>query len=136
MKKVINISSNGIKQAIDDLVNENEILQDKVYKLEEQLQQKENIIKEVREYIENNKQLEQKDIKIKKLSQWDTNKDTRNSRQRIANNKLKDQLQQKENIIKEVREKIESTRIYGLRSGKTLIATLLNDILGILDKGE
>ena len=51
MKKVINISSNGIKQAIDDLVNENEILQDKVYKLEEQLQQKENIIKEVREYI-------------------------------------------------------------------------------------
>lgn len=52
MKQIINISSNGIKQAIDDLVNENETLQDKVYKLEEQLQQKENIIKEVREYIE------------------------------------------------------------------------------------
>ena len=47
----IKITSNGIKQAIDDLVNENEILQDKVYKLEEQLQQKENIIKEAREYI-------------------------------------------------------------------------------------
>ena len=44
------------------------------------------------------------------------------------------QLQQKENIIKEVREKIESVRIYGLRSGKTLIAALLNDILEILDK--
>ena len=44
MNKVINISSNGIKQAIDDLVNENEMLQDKVYKLE-------NIIKEAREYI-------------------------------------------------------------------------------------
>jgi len=43
-------------------------------------------------------------------------------------------LQQKENIIKEVREKIEGVRIYGLRSGKTLIATLLNDILDILDK--
>lgn len=51
MSKVINISSNGIKQAIDDLVNENELLQDKVYKLEEQLQQKENIIKEVREKL-------------------------------------------------------------------------------------
>lgn len=38
------------------------------------------------------------------------------------------------NIIKEVREKIEGVRIYGLRSGKTLIATLLNDILEILDK--
>lgn len=44
------------------------------------------------------------------------------------------QLQQKENIIKEVREKIESVQIFGLRSGKTLIATLLNDILEILDK--
>ena len=30
MNKVINISSNGIKQAIDDLVNENELLQDKL----------------------------------------------------------------------------------------------------------
>lgn len=47
MSKVINITSVGIKQAIDDLVNENEILQDKVYKLED-------VIKEVREYIENN----------------------------------------------------------------------------------
>ena len=43
-------------------------------------------------------------------------------------------LQQKENIIKEVREILERTRIYGLRSGKTLIATLLNDVLDILDK--
>ena len=42
--KEIKITSNGIKQAIDDLVDENERLQDKVYKLED-------IIKEVREYI-------------------------------------------------------------------------------------
>lgn len=40
--KEIKITSNGIKQAIDDLVDENERLQDKVYKLED-------IIKEVRE---------------------------------------------------------------------------------------
>ena len=46
--KEIKITSNGIKQAIDDLVDENERLQDKVYKLED-------IIKEVREYIGNNK---------------------------------------------------------------------------------
>jgi len=38
------------------------------------------------------------------------------------------------NIIKEVREKIESVQMLGLRSGKTFIATLLNDILKILDK--
>ena len=37
-------------------------------------------------------------------------------------------------IIKEVREKIESVQMLGLRSGKTFIATLLNDILEILDK--
>ncbi len=43
--KEIKITSNGIKQAIDDLVNENELLQ-------KQLQQKENIIKEVRKYKE------------------------------------------------------------------------------------
>lgn len=46
MNKVINITSSGIKQAIDDLVNENEMLQDKVYKLE-------SIIKEVRERVLN-----------------------------------------------------------------------------------
>ena len=40
-----------------------------------------------------------------------------------------------ENIIKEVREKIESVQLFNLISGKTLIATLLNDILEILDKG-
>ena len=43
--KEIKITSNGIKQAIDDLVDENERLQDKVYKLEE-------IIKEVREDLD------------------------------------------------------------------------------------
>ena len=44
MNKVINITSNGIKQAIDDLVNENEMLQDKVYKLE-------NILNELEKYL-------------------------------------------------------------------------------------
>ena len=34
----INISTNGIKQAIDDLVNENELLQDKVYKQNEEIE--------------------------------------------------------------------------------------------------
>lgn len=33
-------------------------------------------------------------------------------------------------------ERIESVRIYGLRSGKTLIATLLNDILDILQGAD
>ena len=33
-------------------------------------------------------------------------------------------------------EKIESVRIYGLRSGKTLIATLLNDVLDILKDND
>lgn len=51
MSKIINISSNGIKQAIDDLVDENERLQDKVYKLED-------IIKEVRDYILSNQNTE------------------------------------------------------------------------------
>lgn len=41
----------------------------------------------------------------------------------------------KANRMNKAIEKIESTNIYGLRSGKTLISTLLNDILNIL-KGE
>ena len=45
MNKVINITSNEIKQAIDDLVNENEMLQDKVYKLE-------NIINELEKWLD------------------------------------------------------------------------------------
>ena len=44
------------------------------------------------------------------------------------------EIERLNNIIKEVREKIESVQMLGLRSGKTLIATLLNDILEILDK--
>lgn len=52
--------------------------------------------KENQELKKENKQLKGK---IKKLSQWDINKDTKNSRQRVANAKLL-----KENIIKEVRE--------------------------------
>ena len=50
MNKVINITSNGIKQAIDDLVNENEMLQDKVYKLE-------SIIKELEKRVLHNQKL-------------------------------------------------------------------------------
>lgn len=45
--KEITISPNQIKNAIEDLLNENEMLQDKVYKLED-------IIKEAREYINSN----------------------------------------------------------------------------------
>lgn len=33
-------------------------------------------------------------------------------------------------------EKIESVRIYGLRSGRTLIGTLLNDVLDILKESD
>lgn len=53
--------------------------------------------------------------KIKKLSQWDTNKDTRNSRQRVANAKLlkenkelKKQLEVGEEQYKEFIEFLES----------------------------
>ncbi|MBQ1551885.1 MAG: hypothetical protein IIZ67_07270 [Bacilli bacterium] len=35
MNKVINITSNGIKQAIDDLVNENDKLQEEIKRLKE-----------------------------------------------------------------------------------------------------
>lgn len=37
-------------------------------------------------------------------------------------------------VIDLVKGKIENTRIFSLRSGKTLIATLLNDILEILER--
>lgn len=39
--------------------------------------------------------------KIKKLSQWDVNKDTRNSRQRVANAKL---LKENQNLKKQLEE--------------------------------
>lgn len=46
------------------------------------------------------------------------------------------EIERLHSIIKEVREKIESVQMLGLRSGKTLIATLLNDILEILGDKE
>ena len=45
MSEEIKITSNGIKKAIDNILDENERLQDRVYKLED-------ILKEVREDIE------------------------------------------------------------------------------------
>ena len=57
----IKITSNGIKQAIDDLVDKNERLQDKVYKLED-------IIKEVRERAE--RELKIAEENIKNSEQW------------------------------------------------------------------
>lgn len=49
---------------------------------------------------------------------------------------LENKIERRETTIKEVREKIESTQMLGLGSGKTFIATLMNDILEILDKGK
>lgn len=51
MNKVINISSNEIKQAIDDLVNENELLQDKIYKQNEEIERLNNIINELEKWL-------------------------------------------------------------------------------------
>ena len=52
------------------------------------------------------------------------------------NRKLKKENKRLHSIIKEVKEKIEGIGVYSLKSGNTLIAVFLNDILEILDKGE
>ena len=43
-----------------------------------------------------------------------------------------DEIERLNNKIDKAIEKIESVRIYGLRSGKTLIVILLNEVLDIL----
>jgi len=48
---------------------------------------------------------------------------------------LCDRVDELENKIKKATEKIESVRIFGIKSGKTLISTLLNEVEDIL-KGE
>ena len=53
------------------------------------------------------------------------------TREDILNQYYYDRKELMDTIDKAI-EKIESVRIYGLRSGKTLIATLLNDVLDIL----
>ena len=53
--KEIKITSNGIKQAIDDLVNENELLQDKIYKQNEETKRLNNIINKLEKILINNK---------------------------------------------------------------------------------
>lgn len=53
----------------------------------------------------------------------------------LLDNSQKDkEIERLSNIIKEVREKIESVQMLGLRSSKTFISTLLNDTLEIIDK--
>lgn len=51
--KEIKITSNGIKQAIDDLVNENELLQDKVYKQNEEIERLNNNWNKLKNELEN-----------------------------------------------------------------------------------
>lgn len=48
---------------------------------------------------------------------------------------LCDRVDNLENRIKKATEKIESVRIFGLKNGKTLISTLLNEVEDIL-QGE
>ena len=48
--------------------------------------------------------------KIKKLSQWDINKDTRNSRQRVANAKLLKEIQQLKKQLEDTNEELELVR--------------------------
>ena len=52
MKQIINISSNGIKQAIDDLVNENELLQDKIYKQNDKIERINNKLKDIKSQLD------------------------------------------------------------------------------------
>lgn len=52
--------------------------------------------------------------KIKKLSQWDINKDTRNSRQRVANAKLLKEIKQLKKQQKKFMKWLESVKFIGI----------------------
>ena len=72
----------------------------------------------------------QKDKEIENLKQEVERLKNINEEHRILNGKLRKELQQKENIIKEVREYIETLNEYGI--GKNA----KKELLEILDKGE
>lgn len=77
--------------------------------------------------------------KIKKLSQWDTNKDTRNSRQRVANAKLLKENQELKKQVEEYKKELETadnlTQICILK-GKEESEISYRKCLNILDKKE
>ena len=62
--KEITITPSGIKQAIDDLVNENELLQDKVYKQEDKIEELRALYGSEREVKEDYKSIIYKAIAI------------------------------------------------------------------------
>lgn len=77
------------------------LIQDKLVKNElNQIELQYNALKQQKfnELLKENKKLKEK---IKRLSQWDINKDTRNSRQRVANAKL---LKENQELKKQVEE--------------------------------
>ena len=57
-----------------------------------------------------------------------------NEEHQKINGELRKEIDGLVTVIDLAKEKIESTRIYSLRNGKTLVATLLNDILEILER--
>ena len=77
----------------------------------------EELRKELKDQIEENKEL----LKI-------------NEEHQKINGELRKEIDGLVTVIDLVRRKIEGTIIYGLRSGQTLIATLLKDILEILER--
>lgn len=83
------------------------LIQDELVKNElNQIELQYNALKQQKfnELLKENKKLKEK---VKKLSQWDINKDTRNSRQRVANAKL---LKENQELKKQLKDKTEDYR--------------------------
>ena len=83
------------------------LVQDELVKNElNQIELQYNALKQQKfnELLKENKKLKEK---VKKLSQWDINKDTRNSRQRVANAKLLKENQELKKQLEEYQQELE-----------------------------
>ena len=122
-------------------MNINNIIREFIDCLEQDIKNKDFLtyieIEEWEDYIKRiiNYSNKEKDKEIERLKEELTIlvKDDERNQETIIN--LGKENEELKSIIKQVREKIESVELFGLIDGKTPIATLLYDILEILDKG-
>ena len=95
----------------------------------------EKIIKELRKELKN--QIEENKELNDSITWWKNRYEAQvkiNEEHQKINGELRKEIDGLVTVIDLVKEKIDNTYIFGLRSGKTLIATLLNDILDILER--
>jgi hypothetical protein len=93
-------------------------------------------IKRHLDYVEATKQCSIRDNEMKVMYDYITNLHQIEQDHQKLNGELREELEDYKSRNEKAIEKLESIRTFGLRSGKTLFSTLINETIDILNGGD